>query len=203
MLVESAHNAQARFAYFALSSVDIVIARQVLPEHDAGLYAAGLIRAKVLLFLPQFVVVIAFPDMATPESRSRALVNSLLLVGTLGCLVVLAAEALSGIAMIFVGGSDFGEVEDLLWVFAVLAPCWRYCSCRCTPCSPARPVARSCSSGARWSLSPCSGSAPDPWASSCSACSGGCGPRGRADHRQPADRQSARASSDPPSRMTD
>lgn len=36
LLVESAHNAQVLFAYFALSSVDIVIARQVLPEHDAS-----------------------------------------------------------------------------------------------------------------------------------------------------------------------
>ncbi len=27
--------------------------------------------AKVMLFLPQFVVVVAFPDMATPEGRQR------------------------------------------------------------------------------------------------------------------------------------
>lgn len=120
LLVESAHNAQVLFAYFALSSVDIVIARHVLPEHDAGLYAAGLIMAKVMLFLPQFVVVIAFPDMATTAGRQRALVRSLLLVGALGAVAVVGARVLSGIAMIFVGGADFGEVEDLLWVFAVL-----------------------------------------------------------------------------------
>lgn len=120
MLVESAHNAQVLFAYFALSSVDIVIARRVLTEHDAGLYAAGLIMAKVMLFLPQFVVVIAFPDMATPASRHRALVRSLLLVGALGAVAVVAAKLLSGVAMIFVGGSDFGEVEGQLWLFAVL-----------------------------------------------------------------------------------
>lgn len=120
MLVESAHNAQVLFAYFALSSVDIVLARQVLDEHDAGLYAAGLIMAKVMLFLPQFVVVIAFPDMATPESRRRALVRSLVAVGALGGLAVVAAELLSGVAMVFVGGSDFAEVERLLWVFALL-----------------------------------------------------------------------------------
>jgi O-antigen/teichoic acid export membrane protein len=120
MLVESAHNAQVLFAYFALSSVDIVIARQVLPDHDAGLYAAGLIMAKVMLFLPQFVVVIAFPDMATPESRHRALVRSLLVVGVLGVVAVVAAKVLSGVAMIFVGGADFREVEDQLWLFAVL-----------------------------------------------------------------------------------
>ena len=120
MLVESAHNAQVLVAYFALTSADIIIARQVLSGHDTGLYAAGLIMAKVMLFLPQFVVVIAFPDMATPERRHRALVRSLLAVGVLGLFVVVAAKVLSPVAMFFVGGADFGEVEDLLWVFAAL-----------------------------------------------------------------------------------
>lgn len=118
MLVESAHNAQVLFAYFALSSADIVLARQVLSEHDAGLYAAGLIMTKVMIFLPQFVVVIAFPDMATPGKRQRALAGSLVVVGVLGGLMVVAAKLLSGVAMVFVGGADFAEVEDLLWVFA-------------------------------------------------------------------------------------
>jgi O-antigen/teichoic acid export membrane protein len=120
LLVESAHNAQVLFAYFALSSVDIMIARQVLDDHDAGLYASGLIMAKVMLFLPQFVVIVAFPDMASPASRRRALVRSLLLVAALGVVMVVAARVLSGLAMVFVGGAEFGEVEDLLWVFAVL-----------------------------------------------------------------------------------
>jgi O-antigen/teichoic acid export membrane protein len=120
LLVESAHNAQVLFAYFALSSVDIMIARQVLDDHDAGLYASGLIMAKVMLFLPQFVVIVAFPDMASPTSRRRALVRSLLLVAALGVVMVVAARVLSGLAMVFVGGAEFGEVEDLLWVFAVL-----------------------------------------------------------------------------------
>lgn len=120
ILVEGAHNMQVLLAFYALSSVDIVLARQVLSEHDAGLYAAGLIMAKVMLFLPQFVVVVAFPDMATPEGRQQALVRSLLLVGGLGLVAVGGAKMLSGIAMVFVGGAEFGEVEGILWVFAVL-----------------------------------------------------------------------------------
>jgi len=120
MLVESSHNVQVLFAYFALSSVDIIIARQVLSDHDAGLYAAGLIMAKVMLFLPQFVVIVAFPDMATPEGRQRALVRSLLFVLVLGIAATLSAKVLSGLAMAFVGGPEYGEVESLLWVFAVL-----------------------------------------------------------------------------------
>lgn len=120
MLMESVNNAQVLVVFFALSSVDIVIARHVLDEHDAGLYAAGLIMTKVMLFLPQFVVVVAFPDMASPERRQRALVRSLVAIGAIGALAVAAAELLSGVAMIFVGGADFGEVEGLLWVFAAL-----------------------------------------------------------------------------------
>ncbi|MCP3423552.1 lipopolysaccharide biosynthesis protein [Nocardioides pinisoli] len=120
MLVESTHNAQVLFVFFALSSVDIVIARNVLDDHDAGLYAAGLIMTKVMLFLPQFIVVVAFPDMASPEHRKRALVRSLVAIGAIGALAVLAAELLSGVAMIFVGGAEFGEVEGLLWLFATL-----------------------------------------------------------------------------------
>ncbi|HEV2797343.1 MAG TPA: hypothetical protein VGV65_06950 [Nocardioides sp.] len=120
MLVESIHNAQVLLAFFDLSSADIVMARHVLTEHDAGLYAAGLIMTKVMLFLPQFIVVIAFPDMATPDNRRRALRHSLLAVAGLGLLVVVGARILSGLAMVFVGGGEFGEVEELLWVFAVL-----------------------------------------------------------------------------------
>ncbi|MCF6377550.1 oligosaccharide flippase family protein [Nocardioides KLBMP 9356] len=120
MLSESISNAQVLLAFFALSSLDVVLARRVLPEHDAGLYAAGLIMTKVMLFLPQFVVIVVFPDMATPDSRRRALLRSLLAIGALGVVATAAARLLSPVAMVFVGGADFAEVEDLLWVFAML-----------------------------------------------------------------------------------
>ena len=120
LLVETAHNSQVLLAFFALSGADIVLARRVLSEHDAGLYAAGLIMTKVLLFLPQFVVVVAFPDMATPERRRRALLISLGAVGAVGVVAVVAARLLSGVAMVFVGGAAFADVETLLWAFAVL-----------------------------------------------------------------------------------
>ena len=154
MLVESAHNAQVLFAYFALSSVDIVIARQVLSEHDAGLYAAGLIMAKVMLFLPQFVVVIAFPDMATPESRQPgAGPQPAASSASWASSPWLAAKVLSGVAMIFVGGADFAEVEDRLWFFAVLGHRARHAAAagvrRARP--PGAPLGR-CWSGPRSSV---------------------------------------------------
>jgi O-antigen/teichoic acid export membrane protein len=120
LLRESIGNGQALFAFFALSSVDVIVARNVLSDHESGLYAVGLILTKAMLFLPQFVVIVAFPSMATGSERRKALVVSLSLVAVLGAVGTLAAWLLSGIAIRFVGGAKFAEVEPRLWVFAIL-----------------------------------------------------------------------------------
>ena len=117
---ESLRNAQALLAFFTLSSADVVVARNVLDPHDAGLYAAGLIVTKAVLFLPQFVVVVAFPAMSTRNERQRALRSSLLLIGVLGVAGTAGAWVLSGLALVFVGGRQYAEVEGSLWGFAVL-----------------------------------------------------------------------------------
>lgn len=120
ILRESIHNTQALFAFFALSNADIIVARNVLGDHDAGLYAGGIILTKAVLFLPQFVVVVAFPSMSTLSERRRALTRSLALVAVLGAVGTAAAYLLSPLAMVFVGGQEYAEVESRLWLFAVL-----------------------------------------------------------------------------------
>ena len=120
ILRETAHNSQALLAFFALSNCDVVVARHALDNHLAGIYAAGLILAKAMMFLPQFVVVVAFPDLSTAASRRTALVRSVVVVGALGVLGIAGAFLLRGLALVFVGGSAYTEVEDRLWVFAIL-----------------------------------------------------------------------------------
>lgn len=117
---ESVRNSQALLAFFAVSNIDIIVARNVLDAHDAGLYAGGLILTKAMLFLPQFVVVLAFPDLADADARRRALRLSLGLVAVLGVVGVAASSVLSHVALVFVGGADYVEVEHRLWLFAVL-----------------------------------------------------------------------------------
>ncbi len=117
---ESFHNSQVLLAFFALSNADIVVARNVLDEHDAGLYAGGLILTKAVLFLPQFVVVIAFPSMSTTGERRRALTLSLTLVASLGAAVTAGAALLPDLALVFVGGDRYDEIVDHLWIFAIL-----------------------------------------------------------------------------------
>lgn len=120
ILREAAHNSQALFAFFALSNVDVIVARNVLEGHEAGLYAGGLILTKAVLFLPQFVVVVAFPSMSSAHERRRALTRSLTAVAVIGAAATVGAMLLSDLAMVFVGGQGYSEIESRLWMFAVL-----------------------------------------------------------------------------------
>jgi len=120
VLREAVANSQALLAFFALSNVDVVVARNLLSEHQAGLYAGGLILTKAVLFLPQFVVVLAFPAMSTPRERRTALLRSLTAAGALGAAATLGATLLSGLALVFVGGGEYAEIQDRLWLFGLL-----------------------------------------------------------------------------------
>lgn len=117
---ESVLNSQVLLAFFALSNADIVVARNALDSHDAGLYAGGLILTKAVLFLPQFVVVIAFPSMSTMSERRRALTGSLGVVAVLGAATTAGALLLPQLALIFVGGDRYEEISDHLWIYAIL-----------------------------------------------------------------------------------
>ena len=120
VLRETFHNSHALLAFFALSNVDVVAARVVLPEHDAGLYAGGLILAKAVLFLPQFVVVIVFPSMSQNPAARRVNAFALALVLAAGLAVVAGVAVLPDLALVFVGGPQYAEIAPLLWVFAGL-----------------------------------------------------------------------------------
>lgn len=120
VLRETFRNSHALLAFLALSNADIIVARDVLDAHDAGLYAGGLILVKAVLFLPQFVVIVAFPTMSEDEERRGALLRSLALIVVLGAGSVVASWLLSRVALVFVGGPQYAEIQDRLWLFAIL-----------------------------------------------------------------------------------
>jgi O-antigen/teichoic acid export membrane protein len=120
VLRETMHNSHALLAFFALSNADVIIARSTLGEHQAGLYAGGLILAKAVLFLPQFVVVIAFPSMSRAGAGRRMHLYSLGLVLAIGLFTVLCTAVLASIAVVFIGGSEYSDLQGRLWAFAML-----------------------------------------------------------------------------------
>jgi O-antigen/teichoic acid export membrane protein len=120
LLREVGHSSQALLAFFALSNADILVARATMSDSEAGLYAAGLIMAKAILFLPQFVVVVAFPSMSKEETSRTTLLAALGLSAFIGGVGVLATLVLPSWAQVFVGGKDFAAITDELWKFAIV-----------------------------------------------------------------------------------
>jgi O-antigen/teichoic acid export membrane protein len=122
LLNEIWHNAHALLAFFVLTNLDIIIARSVLSPHQSGIYAAGSILTKSCLFLPQFVIVLAFPTMATDhadDQNSTAWLKPLGLVAAIGAGVVLGAVLLRDITVAFVGGKDYADLTGYVWLYAV------------------------------------------------------------------------------------
>jgi O-antigen/teichoic acid export membrane protein len=119
-LHEVLHNSHALLAFFALSSADVVLARTFLGDRQAGLYAGGLILAKAVLFLPQFVVVVAFPSMAEAGARKTMHLRGLGMVLAIGALAVVGTALFSGLAVVFVGGPEYAALRSQLWAFAIL-----------------------------------------------------------------------------------
>ena len=124
VLRELAHNSHALLAFFALSNVDVVIARVMLDNHLGGLYAGGLILAKAVLFLPQFVVVVAFPAMAEADARTSMTLKALAMVLVLGTGATVFAWLFPGLAVEFVGGQAYVELSPLIWAFAAVGTIW-------------------------------------------------------------------------------
>lgn len=119
LIREVGTSSQALLAFFALSNVDILVARAIMSDSEAGLYAAGLIMVKAILFLPQFVVVLAFPSMSKGTNR-HTLLLALGLSALLGAVGVAGTLMLPDLALVFVGGDDFRAISHDLWKFAIV-----------------------------------------------------------------------------------
>ena len=115
---ETAHAAHALLALFVLGSVDVLLARAMLPPVLAGEYAVGAIVAKIAFWLPQFVVQVAFPRMASVRRRRQTTVAAALAVGAIGLVVVGVTAAFSTQIVAVVGGDRYAAVAPSLWLFA-------------------------------------------------------------------------------------
>lgn len=122
MVREVWENAHTLLAFFALTNLDVLIARGLLDGDASGIYSAGAILTKSCLFLPQFVIIVAFPTIAEEQARdqrSRAWLKPLGLVGLLGAGVSLGAVLFPDLTVRFVGGQQYVSLADYVWLFAV------------------------------------------------------------------------------------
>ena len=120
VLRESVTSSTTLLAFFALTSLDVLFARVVLPPHQAGLYAAGAILAKAVMFLPYVVTVLAFPAMSRQGANRYLHLWGLGAVLGAGLVVMAGVALLPRLALQFVGGRAYAELQGSLWAFAGL-----------------------------------------------------------------------------------
>ncbi|WP_024795690.1 polysaccharide biosynthesis protein [Tomitella biformata] len=109
---------QVQLVLIALSSIDLLIARAVLTETDAGLYAMGAVATKAAFWLPQAVGVVLYPRMSRPEQSLKAVRTTLAVLLGVGAVVVIGA-ALAGPLLPMLVGEDYRPITGLLWLFAL------------------------------------------------------------------------------------
>ncbi len=115
---ETLHVSHALVAMFTFTSVDVLLARSFLEADSAGQYAAGGILIKIAFWLPQAVVVAAFPRMSVRERG--ALRRSALLVGALGAALVALAALLGPAVLPWVLGAGYPAAAQHAWVFVLV-----------------------------------------------------------------------------------
>jgi O-antigen/teichoic acid export membrane protein len=112
------HASQVQLVLIALSSVDLLAARPILGEHDAGVYALGTIATKAAFWLPQAIGVVLYPQLADAAKTSDALRTAVLWLIAIAAVVV-AGAAICGPLVPVLAGDDYRPVVPILWVFAL------------------------------------------------------------------------------------
>ncbi|MEY9908818.1 hypothetical protein ABIA35_005051 [Catenulispora sp. MAP12-49] len=88
-----------------LTVLDTLLASRYLTDGDLGRYNTGALLARAAFFAPSFVAMLAYPRLARPVERRRALLVSLALTGGIGVLGV----AIAGVGRDPLIGVAFGE----------------------------------------------------------------------------------------------
>jgi O-antigen/teichoic acid export membrane protein len=122
VLKEVWHNGHSLLAFFVVTNLDVLLARNQFSNLDAGVYAAGSILTKTCLFLPQFVVIVAFPKMAQDQAvnhQDRAWLRPLFVILALGVGAVAGCAAFPDLAVTFAGGPRYESLHPVAWLFTL------------------------------------------------------------------------------------
>jgi O-antigen/teichoic acid export membrane protein len=116
-LGEVFHAAHALVALYALTNLDVLIARARLTPYEAGLYASGALVARAVFFLPTAVLVAAFPRMVAGARNAQR--QAVMAVAGLGLVAVLVVAAVPTLVVQVIAGPQFLGVASQVWIFAL------------------------------------------------------------------------------------
>jgi len=108
---------QALLALYVLVNIDILIARIVLTPEQSGVYAVGMLVAKIAFFMPQAITVVMFPRMG--KNESSALIYAISGTLFIGFLYTLVGYFGSEFVVNAIGGAKYLELYEDVWLFAI------------------------------------------------------------------------------------
>ena len=109
--------AQALIALYVLVNIDVLLARIVLSPAQSGVYAVGMLVAKIAFFMPQAITVVLFPKMG--KNDSSALRLAVLGTTLIGSAYVGFCYFASEFVINAIGGSGYSELYSEVWMFAL------------------------------------------------------------------------------------
>jgi O-antigen/teichoic acid export membrane protein len=120
VLGETLNAAHAHGSFLLLTSLDVLLARHVLPATAAGVYAVGSVITRAALWLPQSIVLLMFASLAEEQRHHATARRASLVVAGTGAAMVAGTAALGPLVVTVVGGHKYAELNGVAWLFALL-----------------------------------------------------------------------------------
>lgn len=110
-------------AITALTTADVIVAKAIFDDHDAGIYGGASLVGRVILYLPAAIVTVLLPKVSARTTRGEA--SGDILAASLG--VTLAASAMLTLVYAAVPdtviqlafGSAYEDASGLLYLFGI------------------------------------------------------------------------------------
>jgi O-antigen/teichoic acid export membrane protein len=119
LVAEVGHAAHAYGAFLLLTSLDVLLARHVLPADPAGLYSGGSVITRAALWLPQSIVLVVFARMTRDSDHHQVVRRAGGVIAACGAVAVLTVATASQLVVTILGGK-YRELAPYAWVYALI-----------------------------------------------------------------------------------
>lgn len=111
------------FSQILINNSDIILVKHYFENEEAGLYAALALIGRVVFFATWTIVTLLFPKVIQKEKKgekhSHLFWGSLLIVGGIGCIIIIACLLMDELIINVLFGSAYLSVAPLLWKYAI------------------------------------------------------------------------------------
>ena len=110
-------------AITALTTADVIVAKAVFDDHEAGIYGSASLVGRMILYLPAAIVTVLLPKVSARATRGEAsgdiLAASVGVTLAASALLTVAYAVLPGTVIRLAFGSAFDDASGLLYLFGI------------------------------------------------------------------------------------